>query len=317
MAMARRKRGRPVHGWLVLNKPAGMTSTEALGAVKRLVKPQKAGHGGTLDPLATGVLPIAFGEATKTVGYTMDALKTYRFTIAWGAATDTLDADGTVVAKSDVRPGPDEIEAALPGFIGEVMQVPPAYSAIKVDGERAYDLARDGEAVDLPARPVWIENLRLSDAPDAEHAELEMECGKGTYVRALVRDLAARLGTLAHVASLTRTAVGPFSLDDAVHLDHLRALSEQSDTDSVLLPVDAPLDDIPAVDLTVEEAHRLRCGQPVSLLRRSSQDRLLGLDLTSGPEGEDPLVLARLGDTPVAVTRLAAGQLQPVRVLNL
>ncbi|MEQ9813040.1 MAG: tRNA pseudouridine(55) synthase TruB [Azospirillaceae bacterium] len=313
--MARRRKGRPVNGWLNLDKPAGLTSTEALGKVKRLVQPQKAGHGGTLDPLATGVLPIALGEATKTVAHAMDSDKDYRFVLTWGAETDTLDAEGKVVATSDVRPGPDEIEAALGGFIGAQMQVPPAYSAIKVGGERAYDLARDGEVVEIAARPVWIERLELLDAPSADQAAFFMTCGKGTYVRALARDLARALGAHAHVSSLIRTRVGVFSLDDAVSLDQLAALSERSDTDSVLLPVDAPLDDIPAVDLTAEEAHRMRCGQPVSLLRRSDAQRLLGLDLDL--TGGEIIVLTRDAGKPVALARLEAGQLQPVRVLNV
>ncbi|MEM7441963.1 MAG: tRNA pseudouridine(55) synthase TruB [Pseudomonadota bacterium] len=310
-----RRKGRPLHGWLVVNKPQGLTSTQALGKTKRLFQPAKAGHGGTLDPLATGVLPIAFGEATKTVSFAMDGLKTYRFTIRWGIGTDTLDAEGDVTAESDVRPGPDEIEAALSAFQGEILQTPPAFSAIKVNGERAYDLARDGEDVKLEPRAVWIEQLRLINAPDADHAELEMVCGKGTYVRALARDLALALGTVGHISKLTRTRVGPFSLDDAVGLEHLAALSEQSDRDNHLLPVDSPLDDIPAVDLTEVEAHRLRCGQAVSLLRRSTRDRLIGLD--PDLSGDDIFVLAKAGDTPIALTRLEAGQLQPVRVLNL
>lgn len=312
--MARRK-GRPIHGWLILDKPKGLTSTQALGQVKRLFKPAKAGHGGTLDPLATGVLPIAFGEATKTVSFVMDGLKTYRFTISWGIATDTLDAEGKTVATSDVRPGPDQIKAALGEFEGAVMQTPPAYSAIKIGGERAYDLARDGEIVELQPREVWIERLRLLDTIDADHCSFQMVCGKGTYVRALARDLAANLGTVGHVCELTRTNVGPFSLDDAVGLAHLAALSEQSDMDKLLLSVDSPLDDIPAVDLTEAEAHRMRCGQTVSLLRRSARDRLVGLD--PDPSGGDVFVLARAGDKPVALTRLESGQLQPVRVLNL
>lgn len=310
-----KRKGRPVHGWLILDKPKDLTSTQALGQVKRLFQPAKAGHGGTLDPLATGVLPIAFGEATKTVSFAMDGLKTYRFAIRWGIATDTLDAEGEQVAVSDVRPGPDEIAAALGAFEGDVMQTPPAYSAIKVDGERAYDLARDGETVELRPRQVWIESLRLVDASDADRAAFEMVCGKGTYVRALARDLAAKLGTVGHVCELTRTRVGPFSLDDAVGLAHLAALSEQSDRDKHLLPVDSPLDDIPAVDLTEAEAYRLRCGQAVSLLRRSARDRLVGLD--PDLSGGDVFVLAKAGDVPIALTRLEAGQLQPVRVLNL
>ncbi|MEM8587097.1 MAG: tRNA pseudouridine(55) synthase TruB [Pseudomonadota bacterium] len=312
--MARRK-GRPVHGWLALDKPKGLTSTQALGQVKRLFQPAKAGHGGTLDPLATGVLPIAFGEATKTVSFAMDGLKTYRFTIDWGTATDTLDAEGKTVGTSEIRPTPDEIEAALPAFEGEVLQTPPAFSAVKVAGERAYDLAREGETVELQPRLVWIERLALVDAAEADRSAFEMVCGKGTYVRALARDLAAHLGTVGHVSALTRTRVGPFSLDDAVGLAHLAALSEQSDRDDHLLPVDSPLDDIPAVDLTEAEAYRLRCGQAVSLLRRSARDRLFGLE--PDPSGGDVFVLAKAGDTPVALTRLEAGQLQPVRVLNL
>ena len=208
--MARRKKGDPVSGWVCLDKPYDFGSTQAVGRVRWLFNAQKAGHAGTLDPLATGVLPIALGEATKTVPFMMDADKAYRFTIEWGRSTATLDREGETVATSDVRPTREQVEAALPAFVGEIEQVPPAYSAIKVDGERAYDLARAGETVELASRKVVVHDARVSAVPDADHIEIEIECGKGTYVRSIVRDLAAALGAEAHVSTLRRNRVRPF-----------------------------------------------------------------------------------------------------------
>lgn len=313
--MARRNRGRAVHGWLVLDKPAGMTSTEAVARTKRLFNAAKAGHAGTLDPLATGVLPIAFGEATKTVTYAMDGRKRYRFVLRWGEARTTDDAEGEVVASSAVRPTQRQVEQVVPRFVGRIEQVPPAYSAIKVAGERAYDLARDGEPAALAPRPVVIEALTLLDMDDADHAAFEAVSGKGAYMRGLARDLAVALGTVGHLAALRRLAVGPFTLDDAVALPHLEQLAAEGDVESVLLPVRAPLDDIPAVALTEAEAYRMRCGQPVALLRRSDRERLARLD----PETQeaDRLVLAVLGETPVALARINGAELRPVRVLNI
>ena len=312
--MGRRRRGKPIHGWLVIDKPADMTSTEVVGKVRRLMDAAKAGHAGTLDPMATGVLPLALGEATKTVSFAMDRTKTYRFTVRWGIATDTDDAEGKETATSEVRPDADAIAAVLPRFLGQISQVPPAYSAIKVQGERAYDLAREGEEVVLAPRIVAIHGLRLLDLPDRDHAVMEADCGKGTYMRALARDIAVALGTFGHLSTLCRTRVGPFLLDDAIGLHQLEALVDRGEANSALLPVDAPLDDIPAVTLTEPEAHRMRRGQPVSLLRRSDRDRLAGLspdDRTGG------VVLARVNLLPVALARLDGAELKPVRVLNL
>ena len=209
--MARRK-GDPVHGWLVLDKPSGMTSTKALAIARRLLNANKAGHAGTLDPLANGVLPLAFGEATKTVPYLVEARKTYRFTVGWGAETTTDDTEGAITRRSDARPSVEAIVRALPQFVGVILQVPPAFSAVKVDGERAYDLAREGEAVELQPRATHIHRIELADVPNEGHAVFEMVCGKGTYVRAFARDLGRVLGSLGHVKALTRLAVGPFAL---------------------------------------------------------------------------------------------------------
>ncbi len=313
--MGRRRKGRPVNGWLVLDKPVDITSTQVVNRARRLLDAAKAGHAGTLDPLASGVLPIAFGEATKTVPFAMDGAKRYRFTIRWGEARDTDDAEGRVVATSGVRPDRDTILAALPRFIGEIEQVPPAFSAIKVAGERAYDRARAGEPVDLAPRVVRINALDLIALPDADHAEFAAGCGKGGYMRALARDLARALGTVGHLSSLRRLSVGPFSLDAAVTLDQLEELAAQAAAERVLLPVRTPLDDIPAVALTETEAHRLRSGQAVALLRRSDRERLARLNAERA--AGEPLVLAVTGEVPVALARLEGVELRPVRVLNL
>ena len=313
--MARKRRGRPVHGWLIVDKPEDMTSTEVVSRAKRLLQAAKVGHAGTLDPMATGVLPLAFGEATKTVSYAMDGAKSYRFTVRWGEARDTDDMEGQVTATSPVRPDEDAIARAVPRFLGVIDQVPPAYSAIKVAGERAYDLAREGETVSLAPRPVAVHALTLVDQPDSDHAVFDAECGKGTYMRSLARDLAQALGTLGHLSALRRTRVGPFGLDAAVTLPHLEALAARGSPDAALLPVETPLDDIPAVALTESEAHRMRCGQSVALLRRSDRERLASLQRSDA--GDDGLVLAMVGTLPVALARLDGVELKPVRVLNL
>ncbi|MET0272647.1 MAG: tRNA pseudouridine(55) synthase TruB, partial [Phenylobacterium sp.] len=219
--MGRRRKGDAVSGWVNLDKPYDLTSTSAVSRIRRIFNAQKAGHAGTLDPLATGILPIALGEATKTVPFLVDADKAYRFTIAWGRTTATYDREGETIAESDVRPTVAQVEAALPAFVGEISQVPPAYSAIKVDGERAYDLARAGETVELKARLVTVHSARVADVPDADHITLEIECGKGTYVRAICRDLAEKLGAHAHVSALRRTRVGRFTEADSVGLENL------------------------------------------------------------------------------------------------
>jgi tRNA pseudouridine55 synthase len=313
--MGRKRRGRPVHGWVVVDKPWGMTSTQVVGRIRRLFDAEKAGHGGTLDPLATGLLPIALGEATKTVAWAMAGTKRYQFTIRWGEARDTDDAEGRVTETSGIRPNAAAVAAVLPRFVGEILQVPPAYSAIKVDGARAYDLARDGGAPDLAARPIRVDSLRVVALDDEDHATIEAVTGKGAYMRGLARDIARALGTVGHVSALRRFSVGAFSLDDAVTLDHIDALAGTPALESILLPIETPLDDIPAVALSEAEAHRMRCGQSVAFQRRSDRDRLFRLDL--GAEEPDAIVLATCDDVPVALARIEDGELRPVRVLNL
>ncbi len=310
----RRPRGEPIHGWVIVDKPAGVTSTEVVARVRRALNAAKAGHGGTLDPLATGVLPVALGEATKTVAHVMDGAKTYRFTVRWGEARDTDDAEGSVVATSPCRPTAAEIEAALAAFRGDIEQTPPAYSARKVDGVRAYELARSRRAVTLEARRVRIDRIALMGQPDADHAVFEVDCGKGTYMRALARDLAVALGTVGHIAALRRTRVGPFGEENAISLATLEALRHSppalGEPPGPVLAVETALDDIPALALTAAEASRLRCGQPVGLVRRSDRERIGHLE--SGG-----LVCAMLGGRAVALARFEAGGLHPVRILNL
>ena len=314
MTMARKRRGLPIHGWLILDKPLGMTSTQAVTVVRRALDAAKAGHGGTLDPLATGVLPIALGEATKTVSHVMDGAKTYRFTVRWGEARDTDDAEGEVVATSAHRPSEVEIRAVLPEFVGTVSQVPPIFSAIKVGGERAYDLARAKTAIELAPRPVRIDRLELIGRPDTERAEFEARSGKGAYMRSLARDLALRLGTVGHIAALRRTAAGPFTEAQAISLETLIALGHSAAAvgapSGPLLAVETALDDIPALALTAAEANRLRCGQSVGLIHRMDRERVGNLESGS-------LVCAMSGGKPVALARFEAGDLRPVRVLHL
>lgn len=309
--MARRKRGQAIHGWVCLDKPLGMGSTEAVTRVRRLFDAQKAGHAGTLDPLASGILPIALGEATKTVPFMMDARKVYRFSIQWGVSTTTLDREGEITGRSDVRPSVEAVRAALPAFVGEIEQVPPIYSAIKVDGERAYDLAREGVAVELNSRPVTIHEAAVTDAPDADHVEITVLTGKGVYIRSLARDLAAMLGAEGHVSALRRERVGPFSLDNAVGLDFLEDLVHRSAASEGLLPITTALDDIPDLAVTDEDAFRLRQGRSIALLPR--QVEALSARLSPG----SILVSAMQGDEPVALCSLQAGRLQPDRVFNL
>ena len=308
--MAKARSGQAVHGWLILDKPQGMTSSRAVGAARRLLDAAKAGHGGTLDPLATGVLPIALGEATKTVAWVMAGSKTYRFTLRWGEARDTDDAEGKLTASSPVRPSRAAIEAALPQFTGALRQRPPAFSALKLGGERAYDLAREGEPVELAPRLVVVESLALLGEPDPDHAAFEAVVGKGTYIRALARDLGEALGTLAHITALRRLSVGRFRAEDAISLDNLAALGHSAAASGHLLPVETALDDIPALALSEEEAHRLRCGQAVTPLRPLDRARIDQL-------GDGATVRATTGGKLVAVAEIAAGGNKPVRVLNL
>jgi tRNA pseudouridine55 synthase len=308
--MARRKKGQKVDGWVILDKPVGITSTSAVAAVKRLFDAQKAGHGGTLDPLATGILPIALGEATKTVPFVMDGEKSYRFTLKFGEARATDDAEGEVTARSDRRPSDAEIRAVLPKFQGEITQVPPAFSAIKIGGERAYDLARDGEAVELQPRTVLVHEIRLTERPDPDQAVIEVKCGKGTYMRALARDIAQALGTVGHVGALRRLRVGPFAEEGAISLESLKALGHSPAAFKHVLPIETALDDIPALALSATEAIRLRSGQPVGLLHRLDRDRIRGF-------APGDMVCAMSEGRLVALTRFEAGELVPVRVMNL
>ena len=306
--MSRRRKGNAISGWVVLDKPYGMTSTQAVGKIRHLFTAQKAGHAGTLDPLATGILPIALGEATKTVSHLLGAKKSYRFTIRFGEARNTDDAEGEIIAVSDKRPDNAEIEAVLPGFVGEISQVPPAFSAIKVEGKRAYDLARSGEAPILKARRVMIHEARLVSRPDRDHAELKILCGKGTYVRSLARDLAALLGSCGHVSALRRLTYGPFAEAQAITLDKLTEFGHIAPASEALLehllPLETALDDIPALAMSEQDAFRLRQGQGVLLRGRDAP-------ILSGQ------VLATLRGDPVALVEYQAGELRPVRVFNL
>ena len=310
--MARRKKGRAIHGWICIDKPPGLTSTDVVTRVRRALDAQKAGHAGTLDPIATGILPVALGEATKTVPHLVDARKIYRFTARWGEARTTDDSEGEVTATSTARPANEAIRAALPAFIGDIVQRPPAYSALKVDGARAYDLARAGEEVVLEPREVTVYRAELVEVPDADRAIFEVECGKGTYIRALVRDMAEALGTLGHVEALRRTQVGTFDEVKAIGLDKFLALSHDAAAEEHLLAVETPLDDIPAVPVTMGDAGRLRSGQAIFLRA--------GMKVPKPAElgGDGPAVLCTLGrGRPVALCALEAGSLRPVRVFNL
>lgn len=313
--MGRRRKGRPITGWLVLDKPEGITSTEAVNRVRRLFDAAKAGHGGTLDPMATGILPIAFGEATKTVPLITDGTKDYTFVIRWGEARSTDDREGPVIETSELRPSAEQIEAVLLQFLGEIEQVPPQFSAIKVQGERAYDLARGGAEVVLEARPIWIDRIALTRVIDADHAELAVVSGKGAYMRALARDIARALGTVGHVARLRRTRVGALTLDRAVSLDELERLAQEGQVDEALIPIEQALDDIPALSLDEPEARRLKLGQPVALLRKQHRDSLDALHRHS-PDDE-PLALALFGGRAIALVRVAGADATPVRIFNL
>jgi tRNA pseudouridine55 synthase len=292
-----------IDGWVVLDKPLGMGSTQAVGRVRWLFSAEKAGHGGTLDPLATGVLPIALGEATKTVPFVMDGRKEYRFTLRFGEARSTEDGEGEVTATSEARPTDEALRAALPSFTGEIEQMPPIFSALKIDGHRAYDLARAGQSVELKPRKVTIGRLELAARPDADHADFVVTCGKGTYIRSLGRDLARSVGTVGHLSALRRTAAGPFREEAAISLPKLEALGHIPALLGALAPVATALDDIPALALTEAQADRLRQGQPVLLTRDAP------------PSGA--LLRAETGSRLVALVRSDGTSLKPVRVFNL
>jgi tRNA pseudouridine55 synthase len=305
--MARRKpTGRPINGWLVIDKPQGMTSTHVVNVVKRLTNAQKVGHGGTLDPLATGVLPVAMGEATKTVAYIMDARKAYDFRLRLGEERDTDDSTGAVIAANDGRPDDAAIRAMLPRFIGAIQQVPPRYAAVKIQGERAYDIARRGETVELAPREVRIDTLELTGRPDPDHADFRMTSGKGAYVRAIARDLGLALGCHAHVAALRRTEVGAFSVENAVSLDALAGIVEHETLPQILVPVSTALAGIPALAVTEPQALRLQSGQAVRLAPAFVGETL----------GEAATVRAMRAGELIALARLEGMELSPVRVFH-
>ncbi|SOC18713.1 tRNA pseudouridine synthase B [Rhodobacter sp. JA431] len=297
-----RKKGRDISGWIVVDKPAGVTSTSVVGKVRWALDAKKAGHAGTLDPAATGVLAIALGEATKTVPFITDAMKCYRFQVRFGAATSTDDAEGAVLETSDARPTDEAIDAALGAFRGDIMQVPPQVSAVKVEGERAYDLAREGVAMDLAARPLWVESLEVVARPDADTVELEMVCGKGGYVRSIARDLSRALGCLGHVAWLRRVWSGPFEAENGLSLDQIDTLARTPALDEKLLPLELGLDDLPEVKATVEGAVRLSHGNP-------------GQVIASGIEFGTEVWVSRDG-LAIAVGRYMGGEVHPDRVFN-
>lgn len=317
-----RRKGQPIHGWLVLDKPAGLGSTAAVGIVRRLFGAAKAGHAGTLDPLASGVLPIALGEATKTVAFAMDGAKTYFFAIRWGEARTTEDGEGAISGTSAVRPDAAAIRAILPRFTGAIRQRPPAFSAIKIDGERAYDLARAGAEPDLAERLVTIEALDYLGSPDPDHAEFRCRCGKGTYIRALARDMALALGTLGHIAVLRRERVGGFALADAIPLASLREIGHREAEGgpatggpaplllAQLKPIETALDGIPALALTGREADRLKQGRPVPVLR--SDNRAVVDTLPSGST-----LYATAEGKIVALLRWDGALAHPLRLFNL
>jgi len=298
--MGRKRKGRDISGWLVVDKPAGMTSTAVVNKVRWAMDAKKAGHAGTLDPEATGVLAVALGEATKTVPYITDALKAYTFTVRLGQATNTDDAEGEVIAQSDARPSDDEIKQALAPFLGEIMQVPPKFSAVKIDGQRAYKLARDGEDVELSARPLWIEELVLVDRPDADHVVLEMTCGKGGYVRSIARDLGAALGCHGHVKELRRIWSGPFEAEAGLSIDQIDEMAKTTALDDYLHPLETGLSDLPELKCTPEGATRLRNGNP---------GMVLASDVDYGDEA-----WASLDGKAVAVGVYKSGELHPSRV---
>jgi tRNA pseudouridine55 synthase len=299
-----------MHGWLILDKPLGLTSAQCVAACKRLLRPYtdkhfKIGHGGTLDPLATGVLPIAMGEATKLSGYTLNADKGYDFTIKFGTATSTQDAEGDVIATSDVRPTLAQVEAILPRFTGPIDQVPPVYSALMIDGKRAYARARAGEVVEMVTRRITVHSLTLlphpNPSPQGEGLiSLSLRCSKGTYVRSLARDIAEALGTVGHVSMLRRTKAGPFALTQAISLDSFAQICARGDPSVALLPITAGLDDIPALAVTPDQALALRQGR-----------RFSGFPDHPGP------MLAQCGDQPIALVTIMGGEVQVLRGLNI
>ena len=301
--MGRTRKGRAVSGWLLVDKPSGITSSAVVNKVKWAFDAAKVGHAGTLDPAATGVLAVALGEATKTVPYITDALKCYRFRVRFGQATNTDDAEGFVTSQSELRPTDTQIEGALAGFRGNIMQVPPQFSAVKIDGARAYDLAREGEVFDIQARPLWVESLTVIARPDVDHVDLEMVCGKGGYVRAIARDLGAQLGALGHVAWLRREWSGPFDAQNGISLAQIDALAKTPELDQYLQPLEIALADLTELPCSPEGAAKLKNGNP-------------GMVLSSSAAYGDSAWASYQG-RPVAVGIYKAGELHPSRVFNL
>ncbi|MCI5060704.1 MAG: tRNA pseudouridine(55) synthase TruB [Alphaproteobacteria bacterium] len=324
--MARRKKGLKINGWINLHKPVGVTSTRAVGKIRRALNAQKVGHGGTLDPLASGVLPIALGEATKTVNFIQDAFKTYEFEVTWGEQRSTDDAEGEVIHSSDKRPSEEEITAILPRFMGEIVQTPPQFSAIKINGERAYDIARDGEQVEIKSRKVYIESFSI--LPQAgrpatarqNKTSFRITCGKGTYIRSLARDMGEILGCYGYISSLKRTKVGPLELKNAISLDIFQKMidnpSQDEDTRSVVLPLQTVLDDIPALALKDQEASSVKNGNHISFLSKPDLNRLeaLGIDWKSD---EITTALATYDGNALAMVEIEGAQIHPVRVFNM
>ncbi|HPD83681.1 MAG: tRNA pseudouridine(55) synthase TruB [Alphaproteobacteria bacterium] len=341
--MARRKKGIPIHGWINFYKPVGMTSTQAVGKIRYALKAQKVGHGGTLDPLASGVLPIALGEATKTVNYIQDALKIYEFTVTWGEQRTTDDAEGDVIHQSDTRPAAEDIEKILPRFMGDIEQLPPQFSAIKIDGERAYDIARDGDHADIKPRQVYIQSIEVLNCHSDGAKRLEesnqfsknqdpstmlgmtnttfrITCGKGTYVRSLARDMGQMLGCYGYISALKRTKVGALELKNAISLDIFEEMidnpTQEKDLSSFVLPLQTVLDDIPVLALKDKEANLLKNGNAVSFLSKPDLARLdaSGIDWKSD---NITTALATYEDTAMAMIEIYGGKIQPVRVFNV
>ena len=308
--MGRKHRGKAIHGWIIIDKPGGLSSNAVVGRVRRLTGAAKVGHAGTLDPMATGVLPMALGEATKIVSYLMDGAKAYRFTVRWGEQRDTDDAEGEVVATSDARPAKEQILAVLGNFIGDIEQVPPVFSAIKIEGKRAYALARADQAPEMKPRTIHIEDLKLLSVVDADHAEFEAVSGKGAYMRSLARDLGTALGTVGHIAQLRRIAVGPFDEKQAISLDKLESLRHSAPLSEHLLPVETVLDDIPALALTETEARKLNQGQAIPVLPVASRSPLKNI-------GQGDVVRVMAEGRLVALAKINGGEIRPFRVMNL
>lgn len=308
--MGRKRRGKAIHGWIIIDKPGGLSSNAVVGRVRRLTGAAKVGHAGTLDPMATGVLPMALGEATKIVSYLMDGAKAYRFTVRWGEQRDTDDAEGEVVATSDARPAKEQILAVLGNFIGDIEQVPPVFSAIKIEGKRAYALARADQAPEMKPRTIHIEDLKFLSVVDADHAEFEAVSGKGAYMRSLARDLGTALGTVGHIAQLRRIAVGPFDEKQAISLDKLESLRHSAPLSEHLLPVETVLDDIPALALTETEARKLSQGQAIPVLPVASRSPLKNI-------GQGDVVRVMAEGRLVALAKINGGEIRPFRVMNL